>query len=504
MSLSNEIITHQLDPVLFDQRRCEFRLDPKVYLSNWRLADLGIKVTGGNQDHSTKHRNTRFATNLGAYAIIDRIRLLNGSVEIAELRNVNQFLAFNNLQRTNANAFNVNRTLNKSSFALDVESDASAVPRMQLKKYNEMDTTLTTDANTPLSYLDLTQVIPFLKAQSYVLGTELQSLRLIIEFLPPTTANINKIILSDATAVTAYEILKPTLIIDELADSTAASKLKNKPITYINMDHEVVNVSANTTTINQRLRAFDDKLVRRMLMLNEDVNNATPSKYFGGLTSYAMYKQKLQFSLNAGKLFPYNGIEDENQQLAMLNDTWGTHILPQGAQMFDLRHKPSLYAYQSSNGSIYPEAGNLVSQMSYAGFQVNQKIDELQLEYQRSVFTPVAATVITTISIAANAVITAAGHGLVTGDVIIVKGTTPGTLNLNGQHMVTIDNIDTFKTIPAFDNTQTAVAPNGGSVTLYNSERKAARSKAQCNLLFWGEVVKTMSVSNNNVKISNN
>eukprot|EP00729_Bicosta_minor_P026847 gene26847-2895_t len=149
MSLSNEIITHQLDPVLFDQRRCEFRLDPKVYLSNWRLADLGIKVAGGNQDHATKHKNTRFATNLGAYAIIDRIRLLNGSVEIAELRNVNQFLAFNNLQRTNANAFNVNRTLNKSSFALDVESDVSAVPRMQLKKYNEMDTTLTTDANTP-------------------------------------------------------------------------------------------------------------------------------------------------------------------------------------------------------------------------------------------------------------------------------------------------------------------------------------------------------------------
>lgn len=505
MSLSNEIITHQLDPVLFDQRRCEFRLDPKVYLSNWRLADLGIKVAGGNQDHSTKHRNTRFATNLGAYAIIDRIRLLNGSVEIAELRNVNQFLAFNNLQRTNANAFNVNRTLNKSSFALDVESDASAVPRMQLKKYNEMDTTLTIDANTPLSYLDLTQVIPFLKAQSYVLGTELQSLRLVIEFLPPTTANINKIILSDATAVTAYEILKPTLIIDELADSTAASKLKNKPITYINMDHEVVNVSANTTTINQRLRAFDDKLVRRMLMLNEDVNNATPSKYFGGLTSYAMYKQKLQFSLNGGKLFPYNGIEDENQQLAMLNDTWGTHILPQGAQMFDLRHKPSLYAYQSSNGSIYPEAGNLVSQMSYAGFQVNQKIDELQLEYQRSVFTPVAATVITDISTDADAVITAVKHGLVTGDAITIANVASSGTAINGTRLVTVVDADTFTLSTAFDNSGNVLTVGANSnFQLISSALKNERSKAQCNLLFWGEVVKTMSVSNNNVKISNN
>ena len=42
------------------------------------------------------------------------------------------------------------------------------------------------------------------------------------------------------------------------------------------------------------------------------------------------------------------------------------------------------------------------------------------------------------------------------------------------------------------------------NVQLSNSALKNTRSKSQCNLLFWGEVVKTMSVSNNNVKISNN
>lgn len=503
MSLSNEIITHQLDPVLFDQRRCEFRLDPKVYLSNWRLADLGIKVAGGNSDVTEKHRNNRYATNLGAYAIIDRIRLLNGSVELAELRNVNQYLAFNNLQRTNANAFNVNRTLNKSSFALDVESDASGVPRMQLKKYGEMDTTLTNDGNTPLSYLDLTQVIPFLKAQSYVLGTELQSLRLVIEFLPSTTANINKVLLSK-DAITSFQIIKPTLIIDELADSTAARKLKNKPITYINMDHEVVNVSANVTTINQRLRAFDDKLVRRMLMLNEDVNNTTPSQYFGGLTSYAMYKQKLQFSLNAGKLFPYNGIEDENQQLAMLNDTWGTHILPQGAQMFDLRHKPSLYAYQNNDETVTkPEAGNLVGQMSYAGFEVNQNIDELQLEYQRSAYTPVLTKVTGTATAANPVVLTSTAHGLLTGDIVKITFIGSTGAAINGTHVATVLSANTFS-VP-FDNSGDILTVDGqSSVMLSNAALKNARSNAQCNLLFWGEVVKTMSVTNNVVKISNN
>lgn len=240
-------------------------------------------------------------------------------------------------------------------------------------------------------------------------------------------------------------------------------------------------------------------------MLNEDVNNATPSKYFGGLTSYAMYKQKLQFSLNGGKLFPYNGIEDENQQLAMLNDTWGTHILPQGAQMFDLRHKPSLYAYQSSNGSIYPEAGNLVSQMSYAGFQVNQKIDELQLEYQRSVFTPVAATVITDISADADAVITAVKHGLVTGDAITIANVASSGTAINGTRLVTVVDADTFTLSTAFDNSGNVLTVGANSnFQLISSALKNERSKAQCNLLFWGEVVKTMSVSNNNVKISNN
>lgn len=504
MSLSNEIITHQLDPVFFDQRRAEFRLDPKVYLSNWRLADLGIKITGGgNNDVTNKHRNNRYATNLGAYAIIDRIRLLNGSVELAELRNVNQYLAFNNLQRTNANAFNVNRTLNKSSFALDVESDDSGVPRMQLKKYGEMDTTLTNDAaNTPLSYLDLTQVLGFLKSQSYVLGTELQSLRLVIEFLPNTAANIEKVLLSK-DAITGFTIIKPTLIIDELADSTAAKKLKNKPLTYINMDHEVVNVAANTTTINQRLRAFDDKLVRRMLMINEDVNNTTPSQYFGGLTSYAMYNQKIQFSLNGSKFLPYNGIENENQQLAMLNDVWGTHILPQGAQMFDLRHKPSLYAYQKTDETVTePEAGNLVGQMSYAGFEVNQNIDELQLEYQRSAYTPVL-TKVTVASTASPVVLTAAVHGLLTGDIVKIADITSTGTEINGTHVATVLDADTFS-VP-FDNSGAILTVGAQSyVMLSNAALKNTRSNAQCNLLFWGEVVKTMSVSNNVVKVVNN
>lgn len=587
MSLSNNIITHQLDPVLFNQQRCEFRLDPKVWLSNWRLADLGINQTGGTYATTNKERNVRYASHLGAYALIDRIRLLNGAVEIAELRNVNQYLAFQNLQRTNANAFNVNRTLNKSSFALDIEG---TTPLMDLKKYEEMDTVLPdSSAATPLSFLDLQQVLPFLKAQSYVLGTELQSLRLVIEWVPNTAAALKKVLVG-ATLPTSIEIIQPSLIIDEVADEATARKLKNVPIQYINMDHEVVNVASNTLAVNQRLRGFDDKLVRRMLMLTEDPNNAQPSSYLAGLTSYAMYNSKLQFSLNGTKMLNYNGIENENQQLAMLNDTFGTHILPQGAQMFDLANKTSLYkAHDVFNNAALLEANNLVGQMSYAGFAVNQSVDELQLEYQRSAFpespknisnitsvapdttntkftkthsfvvgdvisvvgvtgtntpasivakvngvqtvsavnntadfsiavntapiTGIACTVST--AAAAPTVFGKVGHGLVAGDVVHMAGFT-GTNNADVNNIaLTITGVsaDTFS-IGALDTNGQTITGTGTitpvfvgthtKVDLLSADQKIARSKSQVNLLFWGECVKTLKVSNNNVQISNN
>lgn len=587
MSLSNDIITHQLDPVLFNQQRCEWRIPPKVWLSNWRLADLGISQTGGTFDVATnQERNVRYASHLGAYALIDRIRLLNGSTELAELRNVNQYLAFQNLQRTNANAFNVNRTLNKSSFALDLESTNDGdVPLMVLKDYKDSDTAIPTAAdNTPLSFLDLTQVIPLLKAQAYVLGTEMQSLRLIIEWVPKTTAALKKVLVG-ATIPTTISIIQPPLIIDEVADQATAKKLKNKPIQYINMDHEIVNVDANKYDVKQRLRAFDDKLIRRMLMLTEDPNNSQPSAYLAGLTSYAMYNSKIQFSLNGSKLFPYNGIESENQQLAMLHDTWGTHILPQGAQYFDLANKDKLFkAHNVFNNPNLLEANNLVSQMSYAGFPINAKPDELQLEYQRELY-PASIKGITDLTIAADTtntkitkthayavddvvtiagvtgvdtpasivakvngdqtvtavngttdftiavniapidnitcavgdgtVFTKNGHGLLVGDVVKMTGfggsdaTDVNNVNLT----ITAADATTF-TIGALDTGGKTITGNGtitpdlvgtaATADLQAVVDKVARSKAQINLLFWAECVKTLTVSNNVVKISNN
>ena len=50
MSLANNVITHQIDPVYFDQNRCEFKISPKVWLSNWQLSDLAVSIAYGKND----------------------------------------------------------------------------------------------------------------------------------------------------------------------------------------------------------------------------------------------------------------------------------------------------------------------------------------------------------------------------------------------------------------------------------------------------------------------
>lgn len=513
MSLSNDIITHQIEPVIFDQRRCEFRIDPKVWLSNWRLSDLGIiqnSAPGSNDE-----KQVRYASHLGAYALIDRIRLLNGNVELAEMRNVNQYLAFENLQRTNANSYSVNRVLNKSSFALDMAFDASNNPLMDLKDYAQGDTVITNDANTtPLSFLDLQQVLPLLKAQSYVLGTELQSLRLIIEWVPKNSDAFKKVFVGETppdTTVAGTSILQPTLIIDEVADEGMARKLKNSPITYINMDHEVVNVPANSTStvqhVNQRLRAFDDKRINRMLMLIEDPVNKQPSAYLAGLTSYVQYKQKVQFSLNGGKMLPYEGITNPNQQVALLNDTFGTHILPQGSQLFDLANKTSLYkTHDVFNKPNQVEANNLVGQMSYVGMPVNSSIDELSLEYQRAPYD--AGSALSALSVASIAVgnptqVTMSGnHNLADDDLVVISGVVDDGGLLNDLVLAVTKTGATTFTVPPNTTGETCTATSA-KVTPANDSLKQDRSKAQINLLFWAECLKVLKVSNNNVQISN-
>ena len=115
MSISDQLKTHILDPTIFNQRRCEFRIPQGVYLSNLRLGNIGCTVTGADDAAPPQ-----YPVHLGAYSLIQRISLLNGNIEIAELNNVGDYLAFANQNRTNANTYNIGRSLNRSDWGFTI------------------------------------------------------------------------------------------------------------------------------------------------------------------------------------------------------------------------------------------------------------------------------------------------------------------------------------------------------------------------------------------------
>ena len=534
MSLADNVITHQVDPVFFDQRRCEFKIDPKIWLSNWRLADIAVKIANGKDDGDVE--NTRFVSNLGAYSLISRIVLYNNSVQIAELREAGRILGFMNLQRTNANSYNVARTLNRSSFAVDVKGGVAVAAAktgninyelLELKDYNDDDTNLranTADVpnQTPTSYLDLSLALPFLKAQPYVLGTELKSLRLVIEWAPHVgEAQLANFIVGEVgTSAKTLEILQPTLILDEVADPAAASKLKNKPISYVNMDHEVVNVIGSSA--NLRLRAFDDKFVRRMLWMNQDTsidsnvgaagtNKRYPSSYFGSFASYAQPGEKCQFKINGTKHLPYDGIVTENQKLAMLNDTWGNHLTPQGAQYSDLIGRHLIFKQHETSGDTTTlidrlEQCNLCSQLSLGGMVVNQKIEELMLEYSRDTsklsqqYFVVAGGVT---GAAATEIVFDSAHSIINQQEITGAGFTGPFAGLNtGVTATVVDDVSITVNVNTNGAGDDAVQAGSFFANTAANNHKIKRGAEPFNLLFWGEVVQTMTVSNNQVSIT--
>jgi len=248
-------------------------------------------------------------------------------------------------------------------------------------------------------------------------------------------------------------------------------------------------------------------------VINEDSTSVNGrSAYFGNLASYVQHAETYQFTLNGQKMLPYSGIENAQQKLAMLNDVWGAHIFPQGSQYNDLIYKDNLYnSHNVYNDATKVEANNLVGQMSYGGFRVNQKVEELQLEYARSVHPGNTAKIVSITKANPGVVTTRGSHNLISGTKPVLDSVTGtnvawATAFPDGEapQVITVLSDTTFETGVNTTGTTGTYTANSGTVagTTDVLNLKVKRSKAAFNILFWGEVVKVMSVNNDKVSIN--
>lgn len=377
-----------------NRRRTEFRLEqPGKYLSNMKVLDLGFtQTTDVNTNHLT-----------GCLAHIQNIFIMDGNLELDSIRDFNYFMGFKNYNNTNEFNVSLGQVLKKHNqgYQLVVQKGtALADPDMNtlIQHNNDVpDVSLAAsdargfnkntnaEATTSKSWVDLSEISDFMRSVK-VIDTDLfKNFRVIVEY----TQDVRILSQGGAGDQPVNVSVQPTLSV-QYADQMTAQEVQqmlNKGMLFTSIERDIVNVplvsavqsvSYTEQKNNLKYNGFNKKYVKKMLLHKESGNPSVAtcsSLFYRLLGSEKQLQEKLQVKVNGKPLFPTsNGIVENNERLAHLSDSWGLCNTIPGHQLAEIT---------DSDNYIW-ESDEVVGHLDYYGFNVEQRIDDLQMEYIRS------------------------------------------------------------------------------------------------------------------------
>lgn len=388
MSLANSTRIDIKDPVINQSKRfTEIRLDDvdTVYLSSsLKLVNVGY-VANPATDYNELS---------GVLGSIRRMILYDGKQVLAQQDEFNRWNAFKNTLHENSENESKRAHLVHNKMGFRVRKH----PTIQFSQVRNGDigvgqaNTTQTTASKGGVYLsdcfDLLQKMPFLHSGVF------KNLRLRIEY----ESDERKIIKRDnATATDTSDDIQLVceILIDENDIKGATEQALNMIVPHNEYVHDSFQVAENkpaaagnspsVQTVNALLNAYNGKYVNRMVMMNE---YSDASKYInanlvlgaGSLGSQRPFRNNIQARVNGSNLLPDGGIgtsggsSADSQLLARLVDSWGEQNNYFGS-----------YTHQLDNSASNQEdGGNRQAQLGYVGFVVQDKIDNLQIEFKRT------------------------------------------------------------------------------------------------------------------------
>ena len=368
----SQIRTHQLFPQYHSSTRTEFRLEPKVYLNTFRLANI--------QPHPSGPIHYQYLNGVGG--LFQSITIFSGNTVIEESRNTHEWLAFNQLRSSNPVALDIEHSLSGTRWGgwkVGPRNDEN----VEMIEYGDTDPTVGPDDDptdlTKAGTLSLQSALQFLKADDVV--PLIPDLRIVIEWKTDSD------VFAGVSAAITFSMEEPVLFADEVVGQKLLSSVTEKTnyrIPYYVMEFDrvrigsVVNEAVQDETVT--LRGFNGKSVRRMLVVNVPESNAhhgiTAIKKDG---SSSQTLEKFNFLVNGRNYFPQGGIDSENKKLSTLAYSWGTPNIniPQGIQFNELKNRETSFLRQST-------VDNLRGMVSYFGMYLGQRISELQVVYSRT------------------------------------------------------------------------------------------------------------------------
>lgn len=361
MSFYNQAITTRILDANYNKTksRTVFRLtNDKVFLANMRLINLGVTST-------TAAANDKHLTAIcGAYGVIKNIQLISNNQVIDQLQLANVYQAFLQQAKPNGNIISMEKYTAQNNIGLSVNPNGITQNSFAPK-------TKTDENQTPLGWLSLQQVFPFLKASQYFPTTKFKNCSIVIEY-ETDVSNITR-------GGTVKDTVEPNLIVDELQDDNFVSSVSKsyKPPVWTAIEYDRLYLDANAVSVKGLLKGFRGKYLQKILIVNSETDNANDSNgtrdLYSKLGSKYQNKQVIQLVVNGSNLFTGDGIDKDSKRLSYLTDTFGTQC------------KVSPFPGIGNNDASEIVNKALLGNTDYTGFFVGQTINTLELHFQRTV-----------------------------------------------------------------------------------------------------------------------
>ena len=384
---NSNLTTRLIDPVFEKAKfRSEYRLQPNtLYLPNLRLLNSGI----------SSDTTTELNTLVGTYGCIKSIQLFDGNQLLDQMLSASILNAFKNVNNPNDQNISVNRYLKGVSLGYSVIGNDEIDPAtgetipsgLKLETQNEA-----VDTSDDKSWIALNHLLPFLRS-SVTLPTNVYShLRLVVNWKNASELQdmVGKATGARAFVLSTYE--NTILVADEMNDSDTKNQLMSnyEGVRYRPVEHDSVNIPKVTPATDEvsvqennfMVKGFNGKRLNRLVMVNTPLQKDTWANLGTNtnLTNYtnqgsvSQYKPQIQVRVNGANKLARNGLTGYNKRLGALVDAYGecniavnqnVPALKEGANYIDEEDVPE-------------------GQLDYTGLRVDEDIQELIVDYNRS------------------------------------------------------------------------------------------------------------------------
>ena len=308
------------------------------------------------------------------------------------MRHANRYLAFKNLNDTNERNRAVNRAVVKHSLGYEVK------PTNHQVSASTVSATGTSADEVNQGHLDLRKALPLMEQLPLIDTAVFKNCVIQVEF----ESRADVLITRDNVPQT---VNAPILIAEEITSPSLRKSLTSsfQGAVYNKIEHDVFIVPDNSAqvagavgdkneqNIVQRLNAFDDKYVSRILMSK---CFADKSKYldtntvkgFGQFGSLAPHREAINVRLNGANVFPQH-LDKASTRDMLLYDTFGKmNLPPYGSVECVGSDAPSGNSVNTQGVSTLEanKQSSLVGNTSFFGMGLNAKVSDLTIDYKRT------------------------------------------------------------------------------------------------------------------------